>query len=583
MRYIIILAFFISSTLLNAQENKTAPEDLTGLRAVGSPANPKVKMQWDRYHDNAQITDFCKKLAAAYPELVRFESIGKSYEGRDILMLSVTDFKHGNPDRKPGFYIDGNIHSNELQGSEISMYTAWYLAENYYSVPFIKELLQDKIFYIAPTINPDSRDYFIYQPNTPHSSRTGRRPFDNDGDGLIAEDLYDDLDGDGNIVMMRRKSPSGQWKADPDFPARMIRVAPSEVGEYEMLGFEGIDNDGDGQVNEDITGTYDPNRDWGWNWQPNYIQWGALFYPGTLPETRAVKDFILKHPNIAGAQSYHNYGGMLLRGPGAASDEAYYNGSDVRIYDALAKVGEKVLPGYKYMVIHKDLYTVYGGEIDFLSLGRGIFTFSNELMTGYKMFNSKSENNRQSQEYHAFDKYLLFGDAYVDWKPFDHPQFGPIEIGGAKKNYFRNHPGFLLLEEAHRNMAFTLYHAYHMPKLEIIDIRVEELSSKVHTITATIMNKRMIPTHSAHDIKYKIERPDHIILEGMEVIAGMRVINDDFNISKEQKYMPHRIEIDNIGGMEAVKVRWVAKGNLSNAKIIADSRKGGLAEKKVKE
>jgi hypothetical protein len=45
---------------------------------------------------------------------------------------------------------------------------------------------------------------------------------------------------------------------------------------------EGIDNDRDGLVNEDLIGTYDPNRDWGWNWQPNYVQNGALFYPGTL-------------------------------------------------------------------------------------------------------------------------------------------------------------------------------------------------------------------------------------------------------------------------------------------------------------
>lgn len=583
MKYIIFLACFIFPCLLSAQESRITPEDLTGLRAIGSPANPKVVMQWNRYHDHAQIIDFCKKLAAAYPELVKYESIGKSFEGRDIPMLQITDFNQGNPDRKPGFYIDGNIHSNELQCSEISMYTAWYLAENFYSVEFIKELLQDKIFYIAPTINPDSRDYFIYNPNTPNSSRTGRRPFDNDGDGLIAEDLYDDLDGDGNIVMMRRKSPAGQWKVDPEYPTRMIRVAPGEIGEYEMLGYEGIDNDGDGQVNEDITGTYDPNRDWGWNWQPNYIQWGALFYPGTLPETKAVKNFIMSHPNIAGAQSYHNYGGMLLRGPGAASDESYYSRSDVRIYDAIAKVGEKVLPGYKYMIIHKDLYTVYGGEIDFLSLGRGIFTFSNELMTGYKMFNSEGDNSRQSQEYYAFDKYLLFGDAYVNWKPYDHPQFGKIEIGGPKKNYFRNHPGFLLLEEAHRNMAFTLYHSYHMPKLEIIDVEVEEIAPKVYNITATIMNKRMIPTHSAHDIKYKIERPDLIKLEGMEVIAGLHVINKDFNINKEQKYQPNQIEIENIGGMEAVKVKWIAKGNLAKAKIIADSMKGGLVERKVQE
>ncbi|MDM1047481.1 M14 family metallopeptidase [Sphingobacterium hotanense] len=577
-----ILALSLSLAVSTASAQKKsdeAPKEIAGLRAVGSPSNPKVQMNWSRYHDLKQMEQFYKDLQKAYPNLVKCESIGKSYEGRDIFVLTVTDFKEGNPDRKPAMWIDGNIHANELQGSEISMYTAWYLAENYHAVPFIKELLKDKVFYIAPTINPDSREYFIYNPNSMHSSRTGRRPFDNDGDGLIAEDLYDDLDGDGEIVMMRRKSKTGRYKVDSENPNRMLMVKPGEVGEYEMLGFEGIDNDGDGLVNEDITGTYDPNRDWGWNWQPNYVQGGALYYPGTLPETQAVKDFVYKHPNIAGAQSYHNYGGMILRGPGAADDERFYSNKDVQVYNAIGQTGEKMLPGYNYIVIHKDLYTVFGGEIDFFALTRGIFTFSNELMTTYKLFNEKSEGGfRQSDEYYEFDRLLMFGDAYVPWKEYDHPQYGKIEIGGAKKNYTRNHPGFLLLEDAHRNAAFTIYHAYHMPKLEVIEATTKSLGGNLYEVNATIWNSRIIPTHSDHDVRMKIERPNHIRLEGAQVITGMQVVNKDFNETKEQRFKPEQIEVATIDGMSAVSVRWIVKGNPNNAKIVIDSLKGGYLE-----
>lgn len=584
IKYILLSLFLgatVSTTLMAQKENKDI--DVPGLRAIGSPANPKVPMNWNRYHDNKQIEQFGRDLQKAYPNLVKYESIGKSYEGRDIYVLTVSDFSTGNTDRKPGLWIDGNIHANELQGSEIAMYTAWYLVENFHQVPFIKELLKDKVFYIAPTINPDSRDYFIYEPNTMHSSRTGRRPFDNDGDGLVAEDLFDDLDGDGHIVMMRRKSKTGRYKVDPDNPNRMILAKPGEVGQYEMLGFEGIDNDGDGLVNEDITGTYDPNRDWGWNWQPGYVQSGALYYPGTLPETMAVKNFFFKHPNIAGAQSYHNYGGMILRGPGAAEDEKYYSRRDVQVYDALGKVGEKMLPGYNYIVIHKDLYTVYGGEIDFFSLARGIYTFSNELMTTYKLFYNKEEaSNRQSNEYYEFDKLLLFGDAYVPWKEFDHPQFGKIEIGGAKKNYTRNHPGFLLLEDAHRNAAFTIYHAYHTPKLEFSDVEVKSLGNNLYEVKASVWNSRIIPTHSDHDVRNKINRPNYISIKGVEVVTGMRVLNNDFNVTDEQKYKPERIEIPSIDGMSEVKVKWIVKGNPNRATITVDSEKGGVIETEVK-
>jgi Zinc carboxypeptidase len=407
------------------------------------------------------------------------------------------------------------------------------------------------------------------------------RPFDMDGDGRVNEDTYDDLDGDGNITMMRRKSKTGRMKQDPKYATRMYPASGDEMGEYDMLGYEGIDMDGDGMINEDTEGGYDPNRDWAWGWQPNYVQNGAIYYPGTLPETRAIKDFIVNHTNIAGAQSYHNFGGMFLRAPGAKEDENLIAREDIVTYDIIGKRGEKIIPGYNYFVLYKDLYTVYGGEIDFLALTRGIFTFSNELNTSYKLFNSKSEKSRwENDEFNEFDKYLLFGDGYVPWKTFNHPQFGEIEVGGPKKNYIRNHPGFMLEEEAHRNMAFTLYHAYQIPKLEIMDVKTQKLDNNLTALTATIMNTRLIPTHSTFDIKNKISPPNYISLEGVNVLTGMTVQNEDLGLFTEQKY-PGDIEIDNIGGMSAIKVKWIVTGKIDNATVKVVSSKAGVTVQKV--
>ena len=581
-KYILLglLSFVFGVT--HAQKNDVAPQDLNGIRAIGSPANPKVKMSWDNYHDYAQVTQLGRDLVKAYPNLVKMESVGKSYEGRDLWVLTISDFNSDKVENKPGFYIDGGIHANEMQGVEVAMYTAWYLAESFQTIKFINTILKEKVFYIVMTVSPDGRENFIYKPNNSNTSRSGMRPFDNDGDGLVNEDQLDDLDNDGNIVMMRRKSKIGRWKVDPKYPTRMYQVKGDEIGEYEMLGYEGTDNDKDGLVNEDLIGTYDPNRDWGWNWQPNYVQNGALFYPGTLPETRAIKAFIVNHPNIAGAQSYHNYGGMFLRGPGAAEDDALFAPQDIEVYDNIGKLGEKMIPGYSYFVIHKDLYTVYGGEIDFLSLTRGIFTFSNELMTSYKLFNQKNTAGRwDNDEFNEFDKYLLFGDGYVEWKAFHHPQFGDIEIGGPKKNYIRNHPGFMIQEDAHRNMAFSLHHAYQTPKLEIVGIETEKLSGDLVSVTVTIMNTRIIPTHSLHDVKNKIERPDYISLTGSDVVASMTVQNEDLNLFTEQKFSPETVAIPNIEGMGNVKVRWIVKGNPSGAIVKVSSAKGGTVSEKV--
>jgi hypothetical protein len=544
------------------------------FRAVGTPHNPKVQVSWNRYHTNEGLLEIMKNMEKAYPDLIRLESIGKSYEDRDIWMLTISDFSKGDPDRKPAMYIDGNIHSNELQGTEFSLYTAWYLVEMHADLPFIQELLEDKTFYIAPTINPDARDHFIKEPNTPHSPRSGMIRLDDDQDGEVAEDGFDDLNEDGHITMMIRKSPTGRFVKDQRDPRKLIPVGPDELGEYEMLGFEGYDRDGDGRVNEDGIGYYDPNRDWGWKWQPDYVQRGAYKYPFSQPENRAVMEFVMKHPNIAGAQSYHNYGGMILRGPGAEEDLDTYNQEDVRIYDAIAKKGEEMLPGYEYLVVYKDLYSVFGGELDWFYGGRGIYTYSNELMTSYLYFHKDAGRGNQDEQMKV-DKYLTFGDAFVDWEPFDHPQFGEIEIGGFKKNFGRLHPGFLMEQDAHRNMAFTVYHGFQTPKLEIIDVKEEDQGRGVKAVTATIRNSRLIPTHSSQDLKYNIERPDWISLEGSEVLAGMVVLDEDFNKVEEQTYEPEKIRVKNIPGMGMVKVRWIVKGNRSY-RIIVDSAKGGV-------
>lgn len=548
------------------------------FKASGTPADPKVDVSWNRYNTAEGLGEIAKKIADAYPELAKLSSIGKSYQGRDLWCLTITDFNAGDPDRKPGFYIDGNIHSNEIQGSEIALYTAWYLTESFAENNYIKNLLTDRVFYIVPTINPDARNDYMKAPNTAHSPRAGMIPIDDDRDGAYDEDGFDDLNGDGHISQMRRKDPYGSWIDDPRNPGRMIRVGNDERGTYENLGYEGLDNDGDGEINEDrVGGYYDPNRNWGWNWQPEYTQSGSHQYPFSIPEDRAVADFIMAHPNIAGAQSYHNSGGMLLRGPGAEEDQATYPGADVRIYDAIGNLGEKIIPGYRYLIIYKDLYSTYGGEIEWFHGGRGIFSFTNELYTSYLMYNKRDNDNEDRVD---FSERLLFEDDVVVWEEYDHPNFGKIEIGGTKKNSGRADPGFLLETDAHRNMAFTLYHAEQMPKLVIEEIEEKDLGGGYLEVTATIGNQRIIPTHSAHDLNHKITRPDFISLEGPKVVSGLRVLDRHLNKAVEQEFKPARISVPNIPGMSTVTVRWIVQAKPgADYTITVDSMKGGLVSR----
>jgi len=566
MKRIILIS--IISVLLSSFNLFSQNADLF-FKAAGSPVNPKVQVSWNHYNTYEGVSDLCSKLAKAYPDLVKMESMGKSYQGRDIYVLTISDKKASDPSTKPGYWIDGNIHSVEIQGTEMALYTAWYLCEMYGESEFIRQLLIDKTFYIAPTINPDSREYFAFVGVPP---RSGLEPVDNDRDGLFDEDGPDDLNGDKNISMMRRKNPNGNYKVDPKDPRNMIQVGPGEKGEYEVLGQEGIDNDGEGLINEDGPGGTDANRDWGFNWQPAYIQSGADKYPFAMNENQAVRDFIIKHRNIAGSQSFHNSGGLILKGPSIQGGGAEaYSRADDNVYNTIGMTGQKIIAGYKLVTIWKDMYTVWGGELDWWYGAMGCFAFSNELWNSYLMFYDTTYTDQ-----FEFDRLLLFGDSFIPWKKYHHPVYGEIEIGGWSKNMGRMHPGFMLETDSHRNASFCIYNAFQTPKLEVNDIKVKKLDGDLKEVYATVENKRMMPTHSASNLKFRIDPPDYISIEGGQVIAGMIVIDPDLNRNMEQKKNPQRLELTNIPGYQRITVKWIVKGG-SKYTVKVESVKGGRA------
>lgn len=576
MKKYFLLLTIVSISLSQQSKEFTA----SALKAIGAPNNPKVEVAWNRYYDSKQLYEIMKRIEDAYPQLVKVYSIGKSYDGKDIWAMTISNNKRGDPDKKPAMYIDGNIHSNEVQGSEVTLYTAWYVTELYDEVEWIRTLLDEKTLYIVPTINPDARDYYIHSANNPHSPRSGLGKRDDDGDGDFNEDGYDDLNSDGHITFMRIKDPNGRWKLDPSDARLMVQADADEKGEYTLLGWEGIDNDGDGAVNEDNPGFYDPNRDWAWNWAPRYVQFGSDRYPFTHPENQAVRNFFLAHNNIAAAQSFHNNGGMILRGPGSKSDEGTYSRQDVRTYDFLGHLGEEQLPGYRYMILWKDLYTVYGGEIEWFYGGRGILSFTNELWTEFDYFRRAKDSTGDvtQQDVYRFDKILLFNEGVVPWTKVQHPQYGSIEVGGIKKQWTRTAPSFMIEDMCHRNMAFTLFHLYHTPKLSVDSLMIKNLLGGLKEVTVLISNERVIPTHTFQDIKNKITRPDWVTLSGGKVVAGGVLENRFLGLMNEQKINPSRINVENIPGMGTVAVRWIVEGG-SSYTIKVDSQKGGMTEK----
>jgi len=559
------------------------------------PAQPaaEVVLSFDHFYDNAAIGKALQDLRAAYPQLLTVQSIGKSVLGRDIWAAILNSPKTGPAERKPGYYIDGNIHGNEIQGGEVALYTVYYLLKNYGKTEFATQLLDRIVFYVVPSMNPDSRDFFINKAADPNSPRTGWVPIDDDRDGRLDEDPPEDLDGDGSITMMRKRDPLGRMKTSPDDPRLMVPVKPGEKGEWTMLGEEGIDNDGDGMINEDGPGGYDMNRNFGYNWQPEYVQGGAGPYPFAWPETVAVRDFVLAHPNIMGAQSYHNFGGMILRGPGA-KNLGDYNPADIRVFEEIAKRGEKIIPGYKYTIVYKDMYTVYGGTIDFMYADLGIFCFSNELdMDPIAEMSPKKEgseenimdriNRQENLDEMIFRDNVEMGENFTNWKPYKHPLYGDIEIGGPRKFSSRVPPFFKLAETCHRNAAFSLYHADQMPVVGFENISVKKLDGGIYQVDFMATNAKITPTITGQAVSQKLHRPDRIIVGGKNAtLLAVGEMRDRYlNQTSPVKTLKNAFDvIGGVPGRGRREYRMLVKGS-GSITLTFDSLKGGFAEKTI--
>ncbi len=551
-------------------------------------AQKKVHLEFDHYADYPELTRELKALAASYPKFLKLNSLGKSYQGRDIWEMTINNPETGSDLSKPAMYIEANVHGNEVQGGEVCLYTIQFLMENYGKNKKIKDLVDHRAFYILPTVNPDGRAWWFEHPNTMHSSRSIQRPWDDDNDGLLDEDGYDDIDGDGEILMMRKKVPYGNFKQDPEDPRIMIRVKPGEKGDYIFLGYEGIDNDGDGRINEDPPGGYDPNRNWpSLDWQPNYVQRGAGEFPLSNPESYAVTQFLLAHPNIAGVQSYHNSGGMILRGPG--SKDVHYPGRDIRVYDYIGKTGEKILPFYRYMVIFSDLYPARGGFVTFTYETLGIFSFTNELWSSKQYYDkSPSKNSRNwygtaSKDRLKYDDLVDFGANFVKWKPFKHPTFGDIELGGWRKMTNRINPPYTLPELCHRNMALTLFHAEQMPKISTPSVEVKKLGRDTYRIRVAVANDGVIPTISQQAAKNHIFRPDLLSITGrkVRVLSAGLVSNPWLNrVHPIESHTNPIVVTEGIPGLSETQFQWVVAGK-GQATISFDALKGGKVQKRI--
>jgi hypothetical protein len=530
--YIIILTVFLFNSL--------------------SAQKVEVPLRFDRYYTYDDVVKAVTLLNQTYPKLTKKVLVGKSDEGRDIWALEINNPATGKALDKPGVYVDANIHGNEIQAGEVALYLADYLLKNYGKLPKITKVVDRNAFYIIPVVNVDGRYHFFADANTMHSSRSLRIPKDDDRDGLFDEDFPDDLDGDGNICQMRKRDPNGKYRLDPLDPRIMIRVKNGEKGEWTLLGSEGIDNDGDGRINEDAEGYVDPNRNWGFHWQPDYVQRGAGAYPMSGKGIKAIAEYLYQRPNIIVVYAFHNYGGMFLRGPGA-KELGPMNPQDVAVHDLLGKNAEKIVPGYRYLISWKDLYSTYGDFTQFTYSTLGAYSYVGELfMTEQETYSKETPKGEDEQTWNSpmrterererlkFNDNLAHGSLYKEWKPYHHPVYGDIEIGGWVKMSTRIPHTFMLPELVHRNASAVIFSASQTPDISMEVFETKKMGNNLYRVNVRLKNKNGIPSMSYIAQQKKIHPSDVLRLSGngIKVVAGGRLTDKYTERANYKEYKP---------------------------------------------
>ena len=428
---------------------------------------------------------------------------------------------------------------------------------------------------------------FLQIANEPGSSRSIRIPVDDDKDGLVDEDYPDDLNADGNISIMRKKDPFGEYKTDPEDPRLLIPVKPGELGEWAILGEEGIDNDDDGKINEDSEGYLDGNRNWGYSWNPPYVQSGSGLYPFEASGIKAIGTWMINHPNIIMVYAFHNSGGMFLRGPSIKVAGELPTG-DVSVYNYLGKNNEQIVPGYRYLISWKDLYPTYGDFTDFTNNLIGTYSFVGELTPdNTETYSGKAINpadassnmlqtdNNQERERLKFNDNVAQGELYLPWKKFNHPAYGEIEIGGWVKMSTRLPHPFMLQDMVHRISAAVIFSAGQTPdiKLEITDKK--SIGKNLFEVTVRLSNSKPMPSMTYLSVKNNLYPKDILSVKGeaIKVISGGQLTNRYSNLVVFKENKPE-IQFCQVPGLGKLEYRFIISGK-GKVNINFESRKAG--------
>lgn len=467
---------------------------LAGLLAFSSCAFAQSS-----YSTHAQLSTRLKTLSSKYATTVKLESIGKSKGGKDIFVLTLSK---GDASNKPAIAILAGADGAHLAGTEVAL----QLAEKFVASDSLAKVLESKTFYIIPSINPDAQEQFSAKLKFERSGNDVDT--DDDRDGRLNEDPFEDLNNDGQITWMRIEDPTGSYIISKEDPRVMVKADPSkgEVGKYILLS-EGIDNDKDGVFNEDGVGGVNIDKNGTYDY-PFFTQ-GSGEYAASESETKALLDFLYTSKNIYAVFTF---------GPANNLSEAtkFDKSKTLKrivtgILEKDASVGEQITKLYNTQTGLKDapaMPQTKGNLSQTAYYHYGRLSFSTPTWWAPKVSALKDSTKKEVKDIKASDnediRFLKWADAqqlkgsFVSWQKINHPDFPnqTVEVGGIAPYAKLNPPISYLNEATDKHIKFFKAFASQMPDVQILNIKTESVSAGLTRVTVQVTNKGLLPTGS---------------------------------------------------------------------------------------
>lgn len=518
-----------------------------------------------QYQTQAQLSQKLKSLETAAGGMAHLQSITKTAGGKDIWLMEI-----GSGDRSahPAIAVVGGVEGSLLFTQELAVaFIEKMLTTKNDS---IKDLLSATTFYVFPNLSPDASEQYFAALKYERSGNASAT--DDDRDGKVNEDPFEDLNGDGLITMIRVEDPTGKWKTHPA-DARIMVQANAEKGERGdyLLYTEGTDNDKDGSFNEDGEGGIHFNKSLSFDFP--YFTPGAGEHPVSELENRALLDLLYDKPNIFSVVTF---------GPTNNLSEPWkYDRSKttMRVITGIlendAKVNKFVSDLYKKSITAKDAPSALPSKGDFAQWAYfhyARFSFSTpgwwipkfetpKDSTVVKKYINNDDKNNDVDFIRWAEKEGL--DVFVPWKKITHPDFPgkTVEVGGFKPFARTNPPANYINKAAADHTKFLVKLAQARPELDLVDLKTESLDNGVSRITLTVLNKGQLPAVA-------------------EVGANnywVKLINVELNLGKDQTLVGGRkiITINNLQPGESTEVSWLVKGK-GTAAIEAGAAQTGI-------